>query len=34
MSELAGELFGTRLSTGPVDAICPRVSDALAGPHL
>ena len=32
-SELAGELFGARLSTGSVDAICQRASDALAGPH-
>jgi transposase len=31
-SELAGELFGARLSTGAVDAICQRASDALAGP--
>lgn len=32
--ELFGDLFGARLSTGAVDAICHRVSDALAGPHL
>jgi len=32
-SELAGELFGVHLSTGAVDAICQRASDALAGPH-
>jgi len=32
--ELFGDLFGARLSTGAVDAICQRVSDALAGPHL
>ena len=31
--ELAGELFGVHLSTGAVDAICQRASDALAGPH-
>ena len=31
--ELAGDLFGARLSTGAVDAICQRASDALAGPH-
>ena len=34
ISELARELFGARLSTGAVDAICQRASDALAGPHL
>ena len=33
MAELAGELFGIRLSTGSVDAICQRASQALAGPH-
>jgi transposase len=33
MAELARELFGTGLSTGTVDAICQRASDALAGPH-
>jgi transposase len=32
--ELARDLFGVGLSTGAVDAICQRVSDALAGPHL
>lgn len=32
-SELAGELFGARLSTGSVDAICQHASDALADPH-
>ena len=32
--ELFGDLFGARLSTGAVDAICQRASDALAGPHL
>jgi transposase len=32
-SELASELFGARLSTGAVDAICQRASDALAGPY-
>jgi transposase len=32
-SELAGELFGARLSSGAVDAICQRASDALEGPH-
>ena len=32
--ELARDLFGARLSTGSVDAICQRASDALAGPHL
>ena len=31
--ELAGDLFGVTLSTGAVDAICQRASDALAGPH-
>jgi transposase len=33
MAELARELFGVSLSTGAVDAICQRASDALAGPH-
>jgi transposase len=33
MVELARELFGLRLCTGAVDAICQRASDALAGPH-
>jgi transposase len=32
--ELAHDLFGARLSTGGVDAICQRASDALAGTHL
>jgi transposase len=32
--ELARDLFGVTLSTGSVDAICQRASDALAGPHL
>jgi transposase len=32
-SELAGEMFGVRLSTGSVDAICQDASDALAGPY-
>jgi transposase len=32
-SELAGELFGVRLSSGSVDAICQHASDALAGPY-
>ena len=31
--ELASDLFGVTVSTGAVDAICQRVSDALAGPH-
>jgi transposase len=33
MAELARELFGLRLSTGAVDAIFQRASQALAGPH-
>jgi transposase len=33
ISELAGDLFGVTLSTGAVDAICQRASEALAGPH-
>ncbi len=33
ISELAADLFGIRLSTGTVDAICQRSSDALAGPY-
>ena len=33
MIELARDLFGVSLSTGTVDAICQRASDALAGPH-
>jgi transposase len=32
--ELAHDLFGVTLSTGSVDAICQRASEALAGPHL
>ncbi len=32
ITELAHDLFGARLSTGTVDAICQRASDALAGP--
>jgi transposase len=31
--ELAHDLFGAWLSTGAVDGICQRASDALAGPH-
>jgi len=34
IGELARDLFGAWLSTGAVDAICQRASDALAGPHL
>jgi transposase len=33
MSELASELFGIGISVGSVDAICQRVSAALALPH-
>jgi transposase len=33
ITELVGDLFGVPLSVGAVDAICQRVSDALAGPH-
>jgi transposase len=33
MTELARELFGIQLSTGAVDAICQRASEALADPH-
>ena len=33
MIELASDLFGVTVSTGTVDAICQRASDALAGPH-
>lgn len=33
ITELASDLFGVALSTGSVDAICQRASDALAGPH-
>jgi transposase len=32
-SELAGEMFGVKLSTGTVEAICQHASDALEGPH-
>jgi transposase len=34
IAELARDLFGVTLSTGAVDAICQRASEALAGPHL
>jgi transposase len=33
MAELARELFGVSVSSGAVDAICQRASDALANPH-
>jgi transposase len=33
MSELASDLFGIRLSSGTVDAICQRASAALTEPH-
>ena len=33
MVELARELFGLRLWTGAVDAICQRAGQALAGPY-
>jgi transposase len=33
MIELARDLFGVSVSTGTVDQICQRASDALAGPH-
>jgi transposase len=33
ITELAADLFGIGLSTGTVDAICQRSSDALAGPY-
>jgi transposase len=33
MSELAGDLFGIRLASGTVDAICQRASAALQEPH-
>ncbi len=33
IAELARELFGIRLCTGAVDAICQRASQALASPH-
>jgi transposase len=32
-SELAGEMFGAKLSTGSVDAICQHASDLLASPY-
>ena len=32
-SELAGEMFGARLSSGSVDAICQHASDLLAAPY-
>lgn len=32
-AELAGEMFGAKLSTGSVDAICQHASAALEGPH-
>jgi transposase len=34
IGELFGDLFGAAVSTGSVDAICQRASEALAGPHL
>ena len=34
ITELARDLFGVALSTGSMDAICQRASEALAGPHL
>ena len=33
ITQLARDLFGAWLSTGAVDGICQRASDALAGPH-
>ena len=33
ITELVRDLFGVTLSTGTVDAICERASEALAGPH-
>ena len=33
MIELASDLFGVTVSTGTVDVICQRASEALAGPH-
>jgi transposase len=33
LSELAGELFGVRISVGAIDQICQRASALLAGPH-
>jgi transposase len=32
-AELASEMFGAKLSTGSVDAICQHASDLLAGPY-
>lgn len=34
IGELARDLFGVQVSTGAVDQVCQRASDALAGPHL
>ncbi len=33
LSELAGELFGVRVSVGAIDEICQRACALLAGPH-
>lgn len=33
LSELAGELFGVRISTGAIDEICQRASGLLVEPH-
>ena len=33
MAELAGDLFGLKMSVGTVDAICQRASSALEDPH-
>jgi transposase len=33
IGELARDLFGITLSTGAVEQVCQRASDALAGPH-
>jgi transposase len=33
ITEIARDLFGVDVSSGAVDAICQRASDALAGPH-
>ncbi|HTX08825.1 MAG TPA: transposase, partial [Solirubrobacteraceae bacterium] len=33
IAELCADLFGVTLSSGAADAICQRVSEALAGPH-
>ena len=33
LSELAGELFGVRISVGAIDHVCQRASALLAGPH-